>query len=80
MTKRLVVISTSVLIGALVVACSHDHNDMSDGDKAVEGTPGATTNQASGYDSSDPSHYHPQSDDTKQYHPANSADVQPAAH
>ena len=67
------------MIAALVVACSHDRNDPSSG-KAVEGTPGATTNQSSGYDSSDPAHYHPQSDDTKQYHPADNTEVQPATH
>ena len=38
--------------------------------KAVEGTPGATTGPTKGYSGSDVNAYHPQSDDTGPYHPA----------
>lgn len=72
MLKRYAATAVAAGFGLLIVACSHDQNA-----RPVEGTPGATTNQASGYDASDPNHYHPQSDDTRQYHPADASSVQP---
>lgn len=54
------------------------NNGMNNGsNKPLEGNPGATTNQSAGYPQSDPGAYHPQTDDTNQYHPANPATVQP---
>ncbi len=56
---------------------SNGNGSSPDTGKPLEGNPGATTNQASGYPQSDPGAYHPQTDDTKQYHPADPAAIQP---
>ena len=88
MTKHLrATAALACLALAATVGCSHDsggtqgpntNGPSMSGGKPLEGNPGATTNQASGYPQSDPGAYHPQTDDTKQYHPAPPASVQPS--
>ena len=51
--------------------------DGSSTGRPLEGNPGATTNQTSGYPASDAGGFHPQTDDTRQYRPAPPAAVQP---
>ena len=53
------------------------NSGMSNGGQPLEGNPGATTGPTAGYPQSDPSGYHPLSDDTNRYHPAQSGNVQP---
>ena len=75
--KHAIALSATLLAAAVAAGCAHDSDSMQ-GDSspahrsgpAVVGTPGATTGPSSGYDASDPSHYHPQTDDTSKYHPA----------
>ena len=45
--------------------------------KPMVGNPGATTGPAVGYPRSDTGDYHPQTDDTHQYHPAPASADQP---
>ena len=91
MNKHFTVAAAGLALG-VAVGCSHDRDaapgpntrgpsmsgSSTGGGKPLEGNPGATTNQASGYPQSDPGAYHPQTDDTKQYHPAPPSAVQPA--
>ena len=71
--------ASAVALG-VAAGCNNDKK-MSDngmggsgnGMKPLEGNPGATTNQSVGYPQSDPGAYHPQTDDSGKYHPANSA-------
>ena len=85
MNKCLTLLSAALVTSAVAVVggCHTDgqsdgqRSSMSDGSRPLEGNPGATTGPAAGYDRSDPTHYHPQTDDTHQYHPANPAAVQP---
>ena len=92
MNIRVKVLAAACLASAFGIGCSHDKgsnagmsdngNSMSSGSssdmkKPLEGNPGATTNQSVGYPKSDPGVYHPQTDDTQQYHPANPSSVQP---
>ncbi len=93
MTKlRKTVLMAACLAAAAVVGCKHDTgssattsgdgpsmtpSSSASGGKPLEGNPGATTNQSSGYPQSDPGAYHPQTDDTQQYHPAPPSTVQP---
>ena len=88
MNKSFALLPAVALVAALAVGCQKDKGTMQDGSsssgtsmqKPLEGNPGATTNQAVGYPQSDPGAYHPQTDDTRQYHPAPPSTVQPAAH
>ncbi len=77
-------LSAAVVAASLVlVGCSNSPQSSGDGmtpmpanggggtgGGAVVGTPGATTGPSAGYDPSDPSHYHPGSDDTNKYRPS----------
>ena len=74
------VTAAACLAAALTVGCSHGQCSMcsSNSAKPVEGNPGATTAPSAGYDTSDPNHYHPLTDDTKQYRPAPANAVQPS--
>ena len=88
MILRVTALSAAVVVSALAVGCMHDQDSSpssgsSSGpmsNKPLEGNPGATTNQASGYPQSDPGAYHPQTDDTRQYRPAPATVAQPVPH
>ena len=87
MNIRVTVLAAACLASAVAAGCTPDKGSSQNGSmssgtssdmkKPLEGNPGATTNQAAGYPQSDPSNYHPQTDDTRQYHPADPATIQP---
>jgi hypothetical protein len=82
MTAKTIALLAGAMAAMALAGCASDSNcangSCSKNSRPLEGNPGATTNQSAGYDSSDPAHYHPQTDDTRQYHPANPPTVQPA--
>ena len=86
MTARNAILAATCLAAAVAAGCNQDRKTSDDGSsmsgssdmkKPLEGNPGATTGPSVGYPQSDPHVYHPQTDDTHQYHPANPNNIQP---